>query len=149
MVSPFLKFVNNISNWYVASTAKSSLKTLQGLVRSHILAALTEGLRNIFERTIASRDWLLTFRRLLFAQAFAFILPRAGFIWTILKYWLFCLFSTRSSWGSAMKMKKKISPIELLGHLTEVLVLRLWESFFPRINVFLDEILDKVVLLTA
>ena len=149
MVSLFLKFVNNITNRYVASTAKSSLKTLQGLVRSQMLAAFTERLRNIFERTIASKDWLFTFRRFLFAQAFAFILPRAGCIWTILKHWLFCFFSARSSWRFVLKMEKKISPIKLLGHLTEVIFLRLWESFFPRVNVFLDEILDKVVLLTA
>ena len=45
-----------------------------------MLAAFTERLRNIFERTIASKDWLFTFRRFLFAQAFAFILPRAGCI---------------------------------------------------------------------
>ena len=96
-----------------------------------------------FERTIASKDWLFTFRRFLFTQTFAFILPRAGCIWTILKHWLFCFFSARSSWRFVLKMQNKISPIKLLGHLTEVRFLRLWESFFPRIHVFLDEILDK------
>ena len=76
-------------------------------------------------------------------QTFAFILQRAGCIWTILKHWLFCFFSARSSWRFVLKMENKISPIKLLGHLAEVRFLRLWESFFPRINVFLDEILDK------
>ena len=76
-------------------------------------------------------------------QTFAFILPRAGCIWTILKHWLFCFFSARSSWRFALKMENKISPIKLLGHLAEVRFLIIWESFFPRINEFLDEILDK------
>ena len=74
---------------------------------------------------------------------FAFILQRAGCIWTILKHWPFYFFSARSSWRFVLKMENKISPINLLGHLAEVRFLSLWEPFFPRINVFLDEIVDK------
>ena len=52
-----------------------------------------------------------------------------------------CLFCTRSRWPFALKMK-------LWHHYTEILFLRLWESFFPKINKFLDGIRDTVVWFT-